>query len=87
MRKSAPWKVAIAAYLKATTDVSNPWLATQLNMGSPFYVTGSKRGRAAVRRHTAAGLSFPKPVDPARQVPSRFPERNGLVPDAEVDRT
>jgi REP element-mobilizing transposase RayT len=37
--KSAPWKVAIAAYLKATTDVSNPWLATQLNMGSPFYVS------------------------------------------------
>lgn len=37
--KSAPWKVAIAAYLKATTDVSNPWHATQLNMGSPFYVS------------------------------------------------
>jgi len=37
--KSAPWKVAIAAYLKATTDVSNPWLATQLDMGSPFYVS------------------------------------------------
>jgi hypothetical protein len=26
--RSAPWKVAVAAYLKATTDVSNPWLAT-----------------------------------------------------------
>jgi putative transposase len=37
--KSAPWKVAVAAYLKSTTDVANPWLATQLHMGSPFYVS------------------------------------------------
>lgn len=37
--KSAPWKVAIAVYLKATTDVSNPWLAAHLDMGSPFYVS------------------------------------------------
>jgi putative transposase len=38
-RKSAPWKVAIAAHLKATTDVPNRWLAEQLDMGSPFYVS------------------------------------------------
>jgi hypothetical protein len=37
--KSAPWKVAVAAYLKASTDVSNAWLATQLDMGSPYYVS------------------------------------------------
>ncbi len=38
-RKSAPWKVAVAAHLKATTDVPNGWLAAQLDMGSPFYVS------------------------------------------------
>jgi len=38
-QKSAPWKVAVAAHLKETTDVSNRWLAEQLDMGSPFYVS------------------------------------------------
>ncbi len=38
-RKSAPWKVVIAAQLKATTDVSNAWLAEKLAMGSPIYVS------------------------------------------------
>jgi hypothetical protein len=38
-RKSAPWKVAIAVQLKATTDVSNAWLAEKLAMGSPIYVS------------------------------------------------
>jgi hypothetical protein len=34
--KGAPWKVAVAAAMKTTTTASNPWLAAQLNMGSPF---------------------------------------------------
>lgn len=34
--KGAPWKVAVASAMKATTTASNPWLAGQLNMGSPF---------------------------------------------------
>ena len=34
--KGASWKVAIAAAMKTTTTASNPWLASQLNMGSPF---------------------------------------------------
>jgi len=38
-RKSAPWKVKLAAQMKATTDASNGWLATQLDMGSGFYVS------------------------------------------------
>ena len=38
-RQSAPWKVALAAYLKKTTDVKNEWLAEQLQMGSGFYVS------------------------------------------------
>jgi hypothetical protein len=38
-RKSAPWKVSIAAQLKSTTDVSNAWLAEKLAMGSPIYVS------------------------------------------------
>lgn len=37
--KSAPWKVALAAHLRATTDVPNGWLAEQLGMGSPIYVS------------------------------------------------
>jgi len=38
-RKSAPWKVQLADRMKATTDASNAWLATQLDMGSGFYVS------------------------------------------------
>ena len=38
-RKSAPWKVQLAAQMKTTTDASNGWLATQLAMGSGFYVS------------------------------------------------
>lgn len=38
-RKSAPWKVRIALRLKETTDVSNGWLAAQLDMGSGIYVS------------------------------------------------
>lgn len=30
------WKVAVAAAMKTTTTASNPWLAQQLRMGSPF---------------------------------------------------
>jgi len=37
--KSAPWKVGVAAQLKATTDVSNGWLAEQLDMGNGIYVS------------------------------------------------
>jgi REP element-mobilizing transposase RayT len=38
-RKSSTWKVAAASLLKATTDVSNGWLAEHLRMGSPVYVS------------------------------------------------
>ena len=38
-RKSAPWKVKLAAQMKAATDASNGWLAAQLDMGSGFYVS------------------------------------------------
>ena len=34
-RKSAHWKLAIAARLKRGTDASNQWLATHLNLGTP----------------------------------------------------
>lgn len=46
-RKAAPWKVAVAAYMKAYTSASNPWLAEALHMGSPAgvsrYVAESRR--------------------------------------------
>jgi putative transposase len=32
-------RLAVAAHLKATTDVPNPWLAEKLEMGSGFYVS------------------------------------------------
>ena len=38
-RKSAPWKVAVATWLKETTDVANDWLARELAMGSGIYVS------------------------------------------------
>ena len=38
-RKSAPWKVAIAAHLKQTTQASNRWLSEQLHTGSPVAVS------------------------------------------------
>ena len=38
-RKSAPWKVATAAFLKQHTQANNGWLATQLHMGGPVAVS------------------------------------------------
>jgi len=38
-RKSAPWKVTIAAALKTQTQASNRWIAEHLNMGSPVAVS------------------------------------------------
>ena len=37
--KSAPWKVAIATFLKERTQASNPWLAQRLGIGRPLYVS------------------------------------------------
>ena len=38
-RKSAPWKVALAARLKQTTQADNRWLAEKLHMGTPVAVS------------------------------------------------
>jgi len=46
-RKSAAWKVAVATHLKSTTDVSNGWLASQLDMGTAAYVSKTRRVAAA----------------------------------------
>ena len=37
--KSAPWKVAVALFLKERSQVSNPWLAQRLKIGRPKYVS------------------------------------------------
>ncbi len=46
--KSAPWKIALAAWIKAGSSVSNGWLSEQLHMGPPDavsrYVGELKRG-------------------------------------------
>ena len=38
-RKGAPWKVAIAAHLRATTQVTNAWRAAAVAMGGPVAVS------------------------------------------------
>lgn len=38
-RKSAPWKIAIAAQLKRYSTAKNPWIAAQLNIGHPDAVS------------------------------------------------
>ncbi len=35
-RKSAPWKVALAAWMKQHCQVSNRWLCERLHMGTPW---------------------------------------------------
>lgn len=56
-RKSAPWKVAVACHLKATTDVSNEWLAQRLQMGTGVYVSKHVGvARRAGREHASAEL-------------------------------
>jgi len=34
-RKSAPWKLAIASWLKARSQAGNPWLAQHVRLGAP----------------------------------------------------
>jgi hypothetical protein len=38
-RKSEPWKVAVAAHLKATTQAPNGWLTERLQMGTAVAVS------------------------------------------------
>lgn len=38
-RKSAPWKVALAAWMKLRSQTSNRWLSEQLRMGTPVGVS------------------------------------------------
>jgi hypothetical protein len=44
--KSAPWKLAIASWLKARSQAGNPWLAQHLRLGVP---TGTSRNIARYR--------------------------------------
>ncbi len=53
-QKSAPQKVRLAAEMKATTSVSNGWLAQRLNMGQPASVSQFvRRNRLQVENSTA----------------------------------
>ena len=52
--KSAPWKVAVAAAMKATTTATNHWLGQVLDMGSPYTVS-----RLASACRSAPGASAP----------------------------
>jgi hypothetical protein len=53
--KSAPWKVALAAEMKASTTATNQWLAEPLAMGSPFQVS---RLASACRAEPGAAAPF-----------------------------
>ncbi len=53
--KSAPWKVALAAEMKASTTATNRWLAEALAMGSPFQVS---RLASACRAEPGAAAAF-----------------------------
>ncbi|MDO8541665.1 MAG: hypothetical protein Q7S40_14605 [Opitutaceae bacterium] len=62
-RKSAPWKVAVAAHLKATTDVPNGWLAERLKMGS------------ATRVSQVVGAVARQPTSPSAEIFNPLSER------------
>ena len=53
--KSASWKIAIAAYLKQTTQAPNRWIAERLSMGTPVSVS-QLVGQARRRPGPAAKL-------------------------------
>jgi REP element-mobilizing transposase RayT len=42
--KSAPWKLALAAWMKTRTQVSNHWLTAKLNLGVPTAVSHNLTG-------------------------------------------
>ena len=48
----APWKMALAAFLKELTQASNPWLAEHLGFGRPAYAS---RLVSALRRQKTVG--------------------------------
>jgi hypothetical protein len=52
--KSEPWKVALAAAMKANTTATNRWLAAQLHMGALHEVS---RKVSAWVRHPDVGLA------------------------------
>jgi len=54
--KSAPWKVALAAWLKNQCSVSNRWLGEKLNMGPPDAVSRYVGELARGNRAEAADL-------------------------------
>lgn len=78
--KSAPWKVALAAWLKAHTSVLNRWLSEQLHMGPPDAVSryvgelrSGKRPAAAEAFARLPSLGPPPPsasADPAAEPPA-----------------
>ena len=54
--KSADWKIAVAAHLKATTTVTNPWIGSFLNMGHADAVSRYVSELRAGKRSQAGAL-------------------------------
>jgi REP element-mobilizing transposase RayT len=59
--KAAPWKVAIAAHLRAASTVSNVWLADHLRMGAPDgvsrYVGEMRKGKRKAAERLAQQIT------------------------------
>jgi len=55
-RKSAPWKVALAASLKQSTQVNNRWLSVELCMGTSVAVSAhvGRMGRGLIPAATTS---------------------------------
>ncbi len=54
-RASAPWKAVVAAEMKAATEANNAWLAENLALSSPTYV--SKQAGLARDRKLASTMA------------------------------
>jgi hypothetical protein len=63
--KGSTWKVAVASAMKSATTASNPWLAKQLNMGSPL----------GLSRLVTDCRTDPKPYQPYVTRSAKSPEK------------
>lgn len=78
--KSAPWKIALAAWLKTHTSVLNRWLSEQLHMGPPDAVSRYV-GELRSGKRPAAAEAFARLPGTAVPAPSSLVE-NEPVPEA-----
>jgi putative transposase len=73
--KSAPWKIALAAWLKTHTSVLNRWISEQLHMGPPDavsrYVGELRSGKRPAAAEAYSRLPKPGAEPPAPPAPGK----------------